>query len=155
MGITMERWGPAAWNTLHAFAHSLPLTLDERQQSDFANFLYLFGSYLPCPKCRSHFKEYLDTHVDVNTFRTRESSIIFLNEAHNDVNVRLGKRVFTLDEHMEVYKVRAPDRQLRSEHSHVPHELVALSVVVLAGIALGVRSMFKRKSEEREEHAET
>ena len=146
MGITIDRWGPAAWNTLHAFAHSVPLTLDSRQQSEFVQLLYLFGAHLPCPKCRDHFKEYLDTHIDAASFSTRDAIVAFVHDAHNDVNVRLGKRVWTLAEHVEVYK-------LPSGRDALPvtwiggreFEVIALSVVVFVGLVLGVGVWNKHK----------
>ena len=103
--MTIDKWGPSAWNTLHSFAHAAPPLLDTKQQQDMLHLLNLFGAHLPCPTCRRHFHAYLDTHVRPETFTTRESIVRFLHDAHNDVNLRLGKRVWTLKEHYRVYAV--------------------------------------------------
>ena len=143
MGITIDRWGPAAWNTLHAFAHSVPLTLDATQQSDFVQFLYLFGAHLPCPKCRAHFKEYLDTHIEASDFTTRKSIIAFVHEAHNDVNVRLGKRTWTLHDHMEVYELPVARRSFLTTKV-AEHDVLALVLLAVVGVVLGIRVWHRR-----------
>lgn len=103
LGITIDRWGPAAWNTLHAFAHSTPPTLDARAREDMGRFLHLFGRHLPCPTCRAHFSRYLDAHMSPQSLATRESVVRFVHHAHNDVNRRLGKPVVSLEEHYALY----------------------------------------------------
>lgn len=91
MGVTMNKWGPCAWNTLHAFAHTSPMVLDSARRADFKKLLYLYSSFLPCPKCRLHFVNYLDSHLTDRSLITRESCILFLHEAHNDVNREAGQ----------------------------------------------------------------
>lgn len=102
-GLTIDKWGPGAWNTLHTFAHRAPLRLGDSDAREWKHFLTLFADRLPCPTCRKHFGAYIAEHVTDTTFNTRQEIVIFLNNAHNDVNVRLGKRTWTLDEHNRVY----------------------------------------------------
>mgnify|MGYP006079545843 CR=1 FL=1 len=105
-GLTLGEWGPGAWNTLHVFAHSAPdrLTQDEMQQ--MAMFLNTFASYLPCPTCRRHFKEFLSRRMTTESLRTRTTIIKLLNDAHNEVNARTGKRVYSLKEHYQIYSFK-------------------------------------------------
>lgn len=105
-GLTMDKWGPSAWTTLHVFAHTAPkrLTLSEAHQ--WALFLDLFGQRLPCPKCRLHFSDFLERKLDMESLRTREDLVALLNDAHNEVNARNGKRVYTLEEHYRMYQVQ-------------------------------------------------
>ena len=103
MGITIDKWGPGAWNTLHCFAHSAPRSLSDEEQKRACDMLYLFGAHLPCPKCRRHFKQYLDEHVKDKCFATRAAFVRFVHDAHNDVSARLGKRKWTLRDHYRVY----------------------------------------------------
>jgi hypothetical protein len=42
--------------------------------------------------------------VDSEHFDSRENMVRFMNDMHNIVNTRLGKRVFTLQEHYEVFR---------------------------------------------------
>lgn len=41
-----------------------------------------------------------------DTLRTRSSIVKLLNDAHNEVNARTGKRVYTLEEHYQVYSFK-------------------------------------------------
>lgn len=111
MGVTIDRWGPSAWNTLHSFAYCAPATTSAEQQATWKSFLTTFGTLLPCPTCRKHFETYLNTNLKASTFTTRENLVRFLHDAHNDVNARTGKRLWTYEEHIAVYSrpVRSSD----------------------------------------------
>lgn len=103
IGITIDRWGPCAWNTLHAFAHTYPNEPSLTQKAGARAMLYSFADFLPCPKCRVHFQIWLDQNLTLDRLRSRKSFVAFMNEAHNAVNARLGKKQFTLQEHYDVY----------------------------------------------------
>ena len=106
LGRSIDKWGPAAWNTLHTFAFSLPETITEEDDEAFRAFLSRFGMYLPCQKCSLHFQEYVQHTLADRHFKRREEVIEYLNDFHNAVNVRNGKRPFSLKEHMRVYGIR-------------------------------------------------
>lgn len=138
MGLSIDKWGPGAWNTLHSFAHKAPERLSQREEEEWRTFLYLFAKRLPCPKCRKHFKEYLDANVAADTFATRASLARFVHEAHNDVSRRLDKPVWTYEDHVKVYSC---DPSLG-----VPWRLdvVAVLTLVLLASALGARRLRKK-----------
>lgn len=103
-GITIDKWGPAAWGTLHAFAHTSPKELSDDEAERMAQFLHLFALQLPCPKCRKHFLNFLERRMNDESLRTREGVVRLLHDAHNEVNERTGKRVWTLEEHYTAYR---------------------------------------------------
>ena len=105
-GLTIDKWGPAAWNTLHVAAHSYPREPTPAQRANMRAYLELFAQHLPCPSCRRHFEALLRDRLDDRALASRASLVAFLNGAHNDVNRRLGKREWSLQEHYEVYRVR-------------------------------------------------
>jgi hypothetical protein len=94
-------------------------------------FLMLFARLLPCPTCRSHFTQLLEAHLDARALETRASLVSFLNDAHNMVNVRLGKREFTLAEHYRVYAMPHPRATVSRRASTVG---VALLLVACGAI---------------------
>lgn len=100
--LAIQTWGPAAWHTLHAFAHTSPEKFPDGYANELHTFLHLFGNYLPCPTCRQHFAEYIDTHLDAS-IDSRDKYIRFLNDAHNEVNRRRGAPTLSLAEHMRKY----------------------------------------------------
>lgn len=106
-GLALSEWGPGAWNTLHAFAHTAPETIPPDERRQFREFLREFGRRIPCPKCRKHFLDFLDRRASTDeVFATRASVVALLNDAHNEVNARRGTHIFTLEEHYRVYDGR-------------------------------------------------
>ena len=126
-GRTINDWGPAVWNTLHVFAHTAPRKLDAAERRDFEALLRAIARRLPCPRCRAHFSDFLDRRlgngIDVE-LGTRENLVALLNDAHNEVNRRTGKREYTLDEHYRVYALPTPR----------PARGTTLEVACMAGI---------------------
>lgn len=98
-GFAITDWGPIFWITLHTIAHTAPMNLDSEQKEEMKIFLRLFARKLPCKKCSDHFSSYLDAHLTDETVADRDSLVILINDVHNDVNRRCGKRVYTLKEH--------------------------------------------------------
>ena len=105
--LYMSQWGPAGWHTLHVTAHSAPRVLSPEQRRDMQQFLRLFAAHLPCPRCRRHFADFLERRLCDEAVATRAALVILLNDAHNEVNARLGKRVFTLEEHYREFAATA------------------------------------------------
>lgn len=139
MGITIDKWGPSAWNTLHSFAHRSPESLTESQMKEWRDFLYLFGKRLPCPKCRIHFQKFLDTSLSLENLTTRENLVRFLHEAHNDVNRRLGKKTWSYEAHRMLYS-----RSHSHTQGHVTFELMTATVVLAVLVAIHVRRRVKK-----------
>ena len=136
-GITLDVWGPAAWNTLHVFAHTMPHRLSRDQQAELRAFLLAFASYLPCPRCRHHFDIFLRERIyDDAALATREAVVRLLNDGHNDVNARTGRRVFTLREHYDVYSREAALFQRRRGMQRTAGIAIALALSVCAAIRL-------------------
>lgn len=131
MGITIDRWGPSAWNVLHSFAHCAQVSLDRDEQEEWKAFLHAFGRRLPCPTCRAHFKAYLDANVqDGATFAGRESIVAFMNDVHNDVNRRLGKPTWTLEQHKQAYS-RPTGGRTDAAATHCGAAIVLAMIVVV------------------------
>jgi hypothetical protein len=141
MGITIDKWGPSAWNTLHSFAHRAPDSLSKDDQNEWKMFLYLFAKRLPCPKCRMHLKEYFDEHISSSTFTRKEHIVRFLHDAHNNVNKRLGKAVWTYEEHCLLYS-----RSYENKNDIVSTEMFISLIVIYVLIFIYNRRLAKKYS---------
>ena len=130
LGRTIDRWGPAAWNTLHVFAQTAPKILNVEEQEEWRVFLLSFANMLPCVTCRSHFTAFLTAEMTDKSLGSRDALIQLLNMAHNDVNRRLGKRIWGLVEHNRIYGKNA----IKGGNclSHQPITLVAIGVILYA-----------------------
>lgn len=135
-GITLGAWGPAGWHMLHVFAHTAPRELDATARADMAQLLRLFAQHLPCPRCQRHFLGFLDRHMTEETLGTRDALVRLLHDAHNEVNARTGKRLWTLAEHRRAYA--RPSRRAPTA------PLTAVVVVSVAAAAMFVVARRRR-----------
>ena len=136
-GITLDAWGPAGWQMLHVFAHTAPRELDATARTDMAQLLRLFAQHLPCPRCRRHFLGFLDRRMTEEALGTRDALVRLLHDAHNEVNARTGKRLWTLAEHRRAYA--RPSR-------HDPTAPLAAVVVVAAAAAMMLVVVRRRRT---------
>lgn len=141
-GVAITQWGPAAWNTLHVFAHTSPEQAGPLERQRARTFLREFARRLPCPKCRAHFDDFLDRRMDDDSVATRGAFVQLIHDAHNEVNVRTGKRALSLEEHYEVYRPPRPRRVLRVEATETWAVLMLLALVVVRVSLLCARKKF-------------
>ena len=71
-----------------------------------ASFLFGYAHFLPCRLCSRHFTEFLRVRATERTLSSRKSVIRLLFDAHNDVNIRNGKRKLTMDEYDLMYSLQ-------------------------------------------------
>lgn len=88
----VEVLGKSSWTLLHSIAATYPEKPDTKQQQDLKQFLKLFGNFYPCWYCGDDFKAYLTKTEPV--VDTQDKFGRWLCDAHNEVNVKLGKPKF-------------------------------------------------------------
>mgnify|MGYP001178859339 CR=1 FL=1 len=103
--LSISKWGPAAWRFLHSvsFTYSLDPTLEDKR--NMYMFLNSFSKVLPCKKCRIDFTNYVGKTLSEESIhlKSRDDLINYINDAHNHVNRKLGKREFTYKEVRDKY----------------------------------------------------
>lgn len=93
-------WGPLGWMTLHTIAALYPdtPTLTERELA--RQWVGTFAECITCPSCQGHFKQmyatYMMRHPEI--FSSRRNLLLFTLRAHNTVNRRTIKKVYTIEE---------------------------------------------------------
>ena len=83
--------GRSTWTFLHSLVQNYPESPTRQDQEAMTN-LFQFVRWYPCYICRSHFQKYIDDFPPDVTCKTR--LVVWLCEAHNAVNRRLGKPEF-------------------------------------------------------------
>lgn len=91
----VEKLGRSSWTLLHSIAATYPDTPSNKQQADMKQFLKLFGNFYPCWYCGEDFGKYLAKNEP--TTESLDTLGLWLCEAHNDVNKKLGKPQFNCD----------------------------------------------------------
>lgn len=91
----VEQLGSSSWTLLHTITANYPSSPSASQQSDARTFMSLFGKLYPCWVCAEDFQDYMER----NKVRaeSRESFGRWMCEAHNEVNRKLGKKIFDCD----------------------------------------------------------
>lgn len=133
-GISISKWGPSAWHFLHTISFTYSETPSDADKQNMYAFLHAFAQILPCKKCRIEFTEYITKHVTHSSelLDSRESLIQFIHEAHNHVNMRLGKPIVGLNRVRYWYMV---------EYDTHPH---LIRVVIVIGIILCLMRVNKK-----------
>jgi ADP-heptose:LPS heptosyltransferase len=86
-----EGRGPKMWNDLHRRPYMVE-ALDPAAES---RWMQAFSSFVPCGECRRHWEE-LIRRTPPN-YSSRSSYFAWTVGAHNNVNMRLGKPIVTLE----------------------------------------------------------
>lgn len=132
MHLPPEIWGPMFWSTLHIISLAYPddPTYSEKRAAKelFNALVYL----LPCPVCRSHYKE-INQLMPVETWLDNRKSLVeWVWMMHNEVNKKLGKPEITMTEFYKRYNEMA-DRGLPIPPSN-PHAEISDAAVEAAWI---------------------
>lgn len=93
-------WGPMGWATLHSVAALYPDHPSQHEIQLAETWINCFSRSIVCPSCQGHFKKMYDTYRTSRPqiFSSRTEFVLFVLRAHNTVNRRLNKKVYTLDE---------------------------------------------------------
>ncbi|KAI8999207.1 ERV/ALR sulfhydryl oxidase domain-containing protein, partial [Gaertneriomyces semiglobifer] len=84
--------GRSTWHFLHVLASKYPDTPTPSDRHTLKSFISLFSQLYPCGDCARHFQQLIKEFPPDLTNRT--TVVQWTCEAHNRVNVRLGKEVF-------------------------------------------------------------
>jgi hypothetical protein len=99
IGMSPSVWGPIFWNTMHIASMGYSATPSAAEQDAARAFYESLAYVIPCPICRSHYREFLqETPVAVES---RGALIYWVFSIHNRVNQRLGKAVVSFEEYIE------------------------------------------------------
>lgn len=93
----INRWGQPTWLMLHTLAEKVRDSSFFEIRKELLNLIYMICNNLPCPTCRNHAVEYLNS-VNYNTITTKRQLKIMLFQFHNSVNVRKNYPLFPLEE---------------------------------------------------------
>ncbi|KAI0597134.1 ERV/ALR sulfhydryl oxidase domain-containing protein [Biscogniauxia sp. FL1348] len=88
----VETLGRSTWTLLHSIAATYPSAPSPAEQSDLKTFMGLFSKLYPCWVCAEDFQAYMAKEkIRVGS---RDDFGLWLCQAHNAVNTKLGKDTF-------------------------------------------------------------
>jgi hypothetical protein len=128
------------WSTLHIISLAYP---DDPTYSEKRAAKELFNALvqlLPCPVCRSHYKEIIQAMPVETWLDNRKSLVEWVWSLHNQVNVKLGKAEITLPEFYKHYNEMA-ERGLpippSNPHAEISDAAVEAAWIRGASVAVG------------------
>jgi hypothetical protein len=93
-----NKWGPIAWNLLHSFSINNNKIIKENYKHNYYIFYTSFEYILPCLICSTHYSDILYNKLPLSEdLITRKYIIKWVYEAHNIVNLLLGKKICSYD----------------------------------------------------------
>ncbi|KAL4445310.1 hypothetical protein ABPG77_011135 [Micractinium sp. CCAP 211/92] len=90
--VSREEVGRATWTFLHTLAAQYPEHPTRQQQKDAKNLVDILTRMYPCGECARHFRELV--RQSPPAVGSRHDLSMWMCEAHNTVNRRLGKPTF-------------------------------------------------------------
>ena len=118
-------WGPLGWMTLHSVATSYPERATQSERNLMTTWLDMFRDTITCPSCKGHFTEMLQSYRKrfPNMMESRQEFAMFSFRAHNSVNRRLNKPIYSsVDECMSTLRNNLSTRTARDYRvSYVNH----------------------------------
>lgn len=92
-----QELGRGTWSLLHIMAAAYPPNPTPQTIQEHKLFFQLLPRIYPCPDCRQHMRKMF--HELPPRLNTQQEFVQWICEAHNRVNVRLGKPVFDCATH--------------------------------------------------------
>lgn len=90
----VEVLGRATWTLLHTMAANYPESATSQEQAEMHGFLKVFAKRYPCIHCAEDFREWMRRDENRAMVGGREDLSLWMCQAHNEVNKKLGKPIF-------------------------------------------------------------
>jgi len=97
-----EIWGPPTWTLLHVLAEKINEEHFNVLLPPLFNHIKRICSFLPCPECSHHAKQFLDK-INIKDIKTKLDFKNIIYIFHNVVNTRKKKPLFIYSQ-MDKYK---------------------------------------------------
>lgn len=109
--ITPSVWGKSLWFSFHHGALYYPKNPTVEVQQNMLNFIKAIPLMIPCEMCRKHSTLYIESKKALLPLAVSSSEELFkfFWEFHNFVNKETNKRMFTLEETIDLYTNRPLD----------------------------------------------
>jgi hypothetical protein len=108
-----KAWGPLGWATLHTIAALYPDFPSQYELELLDRFLASFTNTILCPSCLQHFSAMVELYTRryPSWKNSRRTVCEFVFRAHNTVNKRTHKKIYTLEESISELQTLFPDAE--------------------------------------------
>tara|TARA_B100000424_G_scaffold265391_1_gene254956 strand:- start:41 stop:493 length:453 start_codon:yes stop_codon:yes gene_type:complete len=100
--MNKELWGNTVWYLFHTIAEKIKEEEFLNNKNSIIEIIKSTCFILPCPECSNHATNILKT-INFTNMTTKEELKTFLFNFHNDINKKLGKPIYNI-ENLNIYK---------------------------------------------------
>lgn len=97
-------WGPKMWFTLHTITFNYPENPSLHHKKIYSDFFNMLQYIIPCEVCSKHYAQHLVNNPILTSLDSKDKLVKWLINVHNDVNRSLGKKIYSYDEVVDIYK---------------------------------------------------
>jgi len=90
----VEVLGRATWTFLHTLAANFPEHPTVQEQQQISSFMWTLGRFYPCWQCADDFRAWMGKRGNEIRAGSRREFEEWMCRAHNEVNLKLGKKEF-------------------------------------------------------------
>jgi hypothetical protein len=105
-----KAWGPLGWATIHSVTAIYSETPSELEKALLSRWLESFQRTIVCEKCRGHFFTLMNDYKRAypNWNASRKDAVLFGLRAHNTVNSKNGKPVYSTEDCLRLLRANIP-----------------------------------------------
>ena len=138
-------WGPHQWFMMHVISFTYPDEPSPHDKRIYDDYYATLKDVLPCDACKKHYNTYFLQHPIGPHLDRRKDLIQWVINIHNFVNTRMGKREYSVEEVMHIYKNLNPispfaktdsEELVEKKRQKNYYKQYAICILLLLGIAL-------------------
>ena len=147
-------WGPKLWFVMHTFALNYPDQPNYEDKRVMEEFFNNLKSSIPCQKCRIHYTQRLERNPIINYLDSKQSLFKYTIDLHNQVNKSLGKKIYTYDEVVDIYKKHYnPEQAAKDDRYNFIKKYInpkylggsIIAILILLGLGLYMKKKYARR----------
>jgi hypothetical protein len=136
MELDPEIWGPYYWFVLFTIALTYPIYPNDISKKKYYDFIQNLPLFIPVEKFGNSFNELLDKYPVTPYLDSRESFIRWVHFIHNQINVKNGKNIVSLEDAMtNYYSNYKPKKEIEFEFIKKKRKFIYLFILLVLCIA--------------------
>ena len=146
--LSPEIWGSNGWLFLDSICLSYPLNPTDEIRENYKSFFNLLPEMLPCDKCRNHLKHYITKYpLNDNILKSKDNLILWILNAHNNVNKINGKNMITLEQFKQYYDQKYKDSCSSCKPIKKPISNMNVFGIIMFGMIIALSLYLYRSSQ--------
>lgn len=136
-----EIWGPKLWFMLHTISFNYPDNPSFDDMKYHQDFFEILVHIIPCATCANHYSEYISKNPP--KLSSKKDLIKWTIDLHNNVNQRLGKKIYTYNEAVNLIANSFTKEEKETKSFFKWYFVAILGILLLVAYYIYLRSLKK------------